>query len=106
TAASSLLWLERNASTASSHALIQSAGSCSDQPSCGRETDKDAVADAITFWLPSISSALTPDVPRSSPRYILIPPAPAENGRHGGELSASPIYFAIRKKSKFSSPSP
>ena len=59
-----------SASTAVSAAAIQSAGSCSDHPGCGRETSSAPFAWPMMRWAPSISSALTPDVPRSSPRYM------------------------------------
>ncbi len=56
-------------STASSVAFHQSAGSCSDQPGCGR-TGSTALALASPSGLPapSIRNAFTPEVPISMPR--------------------------------------
>src|SRR5690606_21320962 len=63
--------------TASSAARIQCAGSCSDQPGCGRETSSEPLAEPTIRWSPSISIALTPDVPRSRPRYMTLLLAPS-----------------------------
>src|SRR5215510_1423590 len=48
-------------------AVHQSAGACSDQVGCGRETSSGALAVAITVSLASTRMLLTDDVPRSMP---------------------------------------
>ncbi len=58
----------RAAAIAASVPCHQSSGSCSDHSGCGRDTSSGALPTAITRCAPSISSALTEDVPTSSPR--------------------------------------
>ena len=53
-------------------AFHQSAGACSDHPSCNRDTFRGDVADATIFCLSSISTPLTEEVPISSPRYMCL----------------------------------
>ena len=62
-----------SALTAALVALHQSAGFCSDQPACGRETLSGADACSTTVSLSSTRTALTLDVPISMPRYIRPP---------------------------------
>ncbi len=72
TAASSAGCSALSAAIASSAARSQSPGACSDQPECGRCTVRLACPTPITFCASSISIALMPDVPRSSPRYMSV----------------------------------
>src|SRR5690606_18052923 len=71
TVASTAGWAARRPAIASSVARIQSAGSCSDQPACGRAVFTSVLeAEPTTVCSASISMALTLDVPRSIPRYM------------------------------------
>ena len=62
--------LAGNAFTAACVAVHQSAGSCSDQPGCGRDTVSAAEACSTTASSSSTRTALTLEVPISMPRYI------------------------------------
>ncbi len=83
--------IARRAAMACSHAAIQCEGSCSDQPGCRRETVSGALPWPTTVWSPSTRIAFTPDVPRSSPRYMAHPVVPLlkcpSKGPGGGTLS-------------------
>lgn len=61
---------DSSAVTARLVAVHQSAGFCSDQPECGRETVSGAVAWPATVPLSSTRTALTLEVPMSMPRNI------------------------------------
>ena len=62
---------ERSSATAQSSAMIQSAGSCSDQPGLGFDTPYSRWADPTGVPLSSTSSARKPEVPRSIPRKLI-----------------------------------
>src|SRR5580693_6551775 len=57
-------------------AASQSSGFCSDQPARGRLGEYDRAALATGWPLSSIRSALSPEVPQSSPRYMGLDCAP------------------------------
>src|SRR6218665_3473518 len=63
----------RSCATALSTAAIQSAGCCSLQVGCGRCCGTAASAVASTCCCSSSSKSLTPEVPRSIPRYMVLP---------------------------------
>jgi hypothetical protein len=76
----------RTSATAASVACHQCSGSCSDHNGCGRETSSAALPTASVRCAASISSALTEDVPISSPRNVTeSPPAPAVARQVAGE---------------------